>query len=412
MTKYCKGCGVLLQNEDENALGYVPTLDASYCQRCYRIRHYGDVTINMQQGIESNATLEKINKIDGVVFWVVDLFAFEANLISRLNQKLPGKDIVMVLTKRDVLPTTLTDEKIINFVKYRLHEENIVVKDIVICGYLLKENDKSREYSSRIVNAILKYRKNRNVIFMGVANAGKSTVLNHLLASKDLTTSQNPGTTLDLVPIPFEDYTIYDTPGIENTHSLLTHLQPKDLKTVIPTKPIRPFVSQIFEDQSFAAAGLARLDVVVSGKATVVGYFSRSLSIHRGKLSNADALWQKHLNGMLVPCVDTSLLTMHTFHAPKLEGENKKYLRKLGMEYRSLFQIGKDGLSDNLMDTLSDSLEAHELVKCNLLKTCPVDVREAAIECASATGSEVVHIVGHTFLLYRRSKENKLGLKK
>ena len=40
MTKYCKGCGVLLQNEDENALGYVPTLDASYCQRCYRIRHY------------------------------------------------------------------------------------------------------------------------------------------------------------------------------------------------------------------------------------------------------------------------------------------------------------------------------------------------------------------------------------
>ena len=30
MTKYCKGCGVLLQNEDENALGYVPTLDASY----------------------------------------------------------------------------------------------------------------------------------------------------------------------------------------------------------------------------------------------------------------------------------------------------------------------------------------------------------------------------------------------
>ena len=65
--------------------------------------------------------LEKINKIDGVVFWVVDLFAFEANLISRLNQKLPGKDIVMVLTKRDVLPTTLTDEKIINFVRNKFY---------------------------------------------------------------------------------------------------------------------------------------------------------------------------------------------------------------------------------------------------------------------------------------------------
>ena len=77
-----------------------------------------------------------------------------------------------------------------------------------------------------------------------------------------------------------------------------------------------------------------------------------------------------------------------------LTSQNKKYLRKLGMEYRSLFQIGKDGLSDNLMDTLSDSLEAHELVKCNLLKTCPVDVREAAIECASATGRRAVEYLG------------------
>ena len=35
MTEYCKGCGVQLQNEDPDALGYVPKLDASYCQRCF-----------------------------------------------------------------------------------------------------------------------------------------------------------------------------------------------------------------------------------------------------------------------------------------------------------------------------------------------------------------------------------------
>ena len=86
MTKYCKGCGIALQNDDPQGLGYVPALDASYCQRCYKIRHYDQVTISMQQGIESNQTLEKINKIDGIVFWVVDLFTFEASMISRLNQ--------------------------------------------------------------------------------------------------------------------------------------------------------------------------------------------------------------------------------------------------------------------------------------------------------------------------------------
>ena len=106
---------------------------------------------------------------------------------------------------------------------------------------------------------------------VGYTNAGKSTILNRLMASKDLTISRNPGTTLDLVPLVQEDYTIYDSPGIENKHSILTILQPKDLKTVIPVKPIRPLVSQIFEDQSYAVGGLARLDVVVKGKADNYG---------------------------------------------------------------------------------------------------------------------------------------------
>ena len=95
-----------------------------------------------------------------------------------------------------------------------------------------------------------------------------------------------------------------------------------------------------------------------------------------------------------------------------ISAQNKKTLRKLSMSYRPLFQIGKDGLSYNMIKSLNDSLEAHELVKCSLLKTSPIDVREAAIECSSQTHNEIIHIVGRTFVLYRRSKENKLGLKK
>ena len=239
----------------------------------------------------------------------------------RLNQKLDTDEIVLVLTKRDVLPKTLSDKKILEFVNRRLDEEGIKVKDIVICGYLLKHNEQSKACIDEIYSKIQTYRKGRDIVFMGVANAGKSTILNQLLAMEDLTTSRHPGTTLDLVPIEQDGYTIYDTPGIENHHSVLTFLNSKDLKMVIPTKPIKPFVSQIYEDQSFAAAGLARLDIVVKGKASVVGYFSRSLSIHRGKLENADNLWNKHLNEMLVPCLDTSMLTMHTFQAPKVTNE-------------------------------------------------------------------------------------------
>ena len=47
MTKYCKGCGVRLQDEDREAIGYTPNLEKDYCQRCFRIRHYDDVMTSM-----------------------------------------------------------------------------------------------------------------------------------------------------------------------------------------------------------------------------------------------------------------------------------------------------------------------------------------------------------------------------
>lgn len=323
MTEYCKGCGIRLQNEDPKALGYVPSLDASYCQRCYKLRHYGDVTINMQQGIETNQTLEKINEIDGTVFWIVDLFNFESNLVSRLNKKLPGKDIVMILTKRDVLPATLSDEKILSYVTKRLNEEDIHVKDIIIAGYMTKHDARSEEILDEIWQRIHEDRKGKDVIFTGTANAGKSTLVNRLLNKEDLTISRNPGTTLDLVPIDCGEFKIYDSPGLENPKSVLSWLSGNDLKTVIPTKPMKPFVCQIFEDQSFAAGGLARMDVVCKGKASVVGYFSLQLPIHRGKLADADRLWNTHLKEMLSPALDDSLDTMQVWQAPKLKPGQK-----------------------------------------------------------------------------------------
>ena len=93
-----------------------------------------------------------------------------------------------------------------------------------------------------------------------------------------------------------------------------------------------------------------------------------------------------------------------------LDAKDKKKLRKEAQDRRSLFQIGKDGIGDTLIDTLEDSLRAHELVKLNLLKSAPLTTAEAAEILAQETGSEIVHIIGHTFVLYRRSKKNLMGL--
>lgn len=93
-----------------------------------------------------------------------------------------------------------------------------------------------------------------------------------------------------------------------------------------------------------------------------------------------------------------------------LSGKQKSQLRGIAQTKKALFQMGKDAISENLIKTISDSLEAHELVKINLLKSCGITPNEAAIEIGAATHSEIVQIIGRTFVLYRRSKKNKLGM--
>lgn len=93
-----------------------------------------------------------------------------------------------------------------------------------------------------------------------------------------------------------------------------------------------------------------------------------------------------------------------------LTTKQKSYLRKLAHTRKALIQIGKDEISENMIKTIQDSLEAHELIKVSMLKTCSLSVDEAAIQIASSTHSEIVQIIGRTFVLYRRSKKNKLEM--
>ncbi len=89
----------------------------------------------------------------------------------------------MIATKRDLLPQTLSDEKLAMFVLRRLKEEEIRVEGIVMCGDLARNPHHPDNHSvEEVKNAIAKYRHGRDVIVMGMANAGKSTLLNALCA--------------------------------------------------------------------------------------------------------------------------------------------------------------------------------------------------------------------------------------
>ena len=93
-----------------------------------------------------------------------------------------------------------------------------------------------------------------------------------------------------------------------------------------------------------------------------------------------------------------------------LNGKQKRYLRSLAVNEKALAQIGKDGLSYNLFNTLDKALTARGLIKVALLKTAPLDINAAAIELAAALNCEIVQIIGRHIVLYRLSKAGIIDL--
>lgn len=303
--KRCIGCGAILQNRDKTSIGYSPKLTNDYCQRCFRITHYDDLTISLKQGIDSNEVIEKINKLNSLIVWVVDLFDFESNMIKNLNEYLVGKDIIFVGTKRDLLPETLSNEKLSEFIISRLKTYNIVVNGIVVTGELHKNIESYNHSIEELTHVIEHYRNNRSVCVIGMANAGKSSLLNQLLNQNQLTTSRYPGTTIDVVELKYQDYIIYDTPGITKADTLLTHLDESKLKAIIPSTHLKPTVFQLHKNQTIFVGGFVKLDLFGCEKVSVVTYFKNDLYIHRTKQENSEVVWHNQFNQLFVPTLSS-----------------------------------------------------------------------------------------------------------
>ncbi|MBR5155721.1 MAG: ribosome assembly RNA-binding protein YhbY [Clostridia bacterium] len=89
-----------------------------------------------------------------------------------------------------------------------------------------------------------------------------------------------------------------------------------------------------------------------------------------------------------------------------MTSKERAKLRGLANRVPSLYQVGKDGISDNMIKQIDDALNARELIKGNVLENSMMSAREAAEELAAKTDSQVVQVIGNKFVLYRRTEKN------
>lgn len=83
--------------------------------------------------------------------------------------------------------------------------------------------------------------------------------------------------------------------------------------------------------------------------------------------------------------------------------KERSNLRSMAQTIQPVTQIGKGGISENLIASLSEALEARELIKVSVLNNNDDDPKYIASELANCLGAEVVAVTGKKIVLYRRS---------
>lgn len=98
-----------------------------------------------------------------------------------------------------------------------------------------------------------------------------------------------------------------------------------------------------------------------------------------------------------------------------MTSKERAALRAQANSLEPLFQIGKGGMSDALVEQTADALRKRELIKLKvLLESAPESPREFADKLAEATESDVVQVVGGSIVLYKENpdKDNETKKKK
>lgn len=88
-----------------------------------------------------------------------------------------------------------------------------------------------------------------------------------------------------------------------------------------------------------------------------------------------------------------------------LTSKQRAQLRSLAAAEDTIIQVGKGGINDKLISSVTSALKARELVKGKVLENSMLTAREACDALAEACRAEQVQVIGTKFVLYKRNEQ-------
>ena len=192
--KKCMGCGTILQDENILKEGYTTSLDNDICQRCFRMKNYGEYQVVTKSNEEYLSILKSVGETKDLVLYITDLLNLDKNL-EELRNYIPNK-MILVLNKKDALPKSVKENKLIKYIE----NKNMNFEDIIVVSA-------NKNYNIDYLLKRIKYlQTSKNVYVIGHTNVGKSSLINKLIKNysdncQELTMSPLPSTTLNTIQI-------------------------------------------------------------------------------------------------------------------------------------------------------------------------------------------------------------------
>ena len=239
------------------------------------MKNYGEYQVVTKSNEEYLEILKGVGKTKDLVLYVTDLLNLEEDIL-KIREYIKNK-IILVLNKRDILPKSIKEEKLVEYFK----ENDTFFEEVIVVSV-------SKNYNiDYLLKKIKFHQTSKNVYVVGHTNAGKSSLINKLIQNysdnlQELTMSPLPSTTLNTVKIEINDYlTLIDTPGLVDSGSILNHVDTSLVKKISPKKEIKPKTYQLRPNQSIIIEDIIRIDYVEGERNSFTLFVSNDLKVRR-----------------------------------------------------------------------------------------------------------------------------------
>ena len=238
--KKCQGCGATLQNIDNSKAGYVPyhnINEASYCQRCFKLKNYNEKVMN-EVIVNEDEIINEINKSKSYAFFLIDFLNISKFTIDSFKKININK--TLVISKSDLIFKDINLDKIKNKIKsiYNINDNIIFLSS-------------KKNYNTNLIFSVLNKNNIKKGYILGFTNAGKSTLINSLKEDDKILESSMPNTTLDFIKLKIKDYEIIDTPGFNYKNTFYKEKEFNLIKRLNPVYFVSPINYQVKDNQIF-----------------------------------------------------------------------------------------------------------------------------------------------------------------